>query len=120
MDIKSHRDLEVWRKSVHLGLHLYEATAAFPADERFGLTSQIRRAGVSIASNIAEGYGRGSTKDYVRFLRVARGSLHEIDTQCLFAVKLKYLEVAKYRELLEEVEEIGRMLGGLIRSIERQ
>lgn len=80
-EIRSHRDLIAWQKAVDLGLEVYRLTRSFPDAERFGLISQLRRAGVSVSSNIAEGYGRGTTADYLRFLRAARGSLYEIDTQ---------------------------------------
>ena len=117
--IQSHRDLLAWQKAMILGLALYEATRGFPDHERYGLTSQIRRAGVSVPSNIAEGYGRASTTDYLRFLRMARGSLFEIDTQLLFAVRLGYIAETKHRELSEQCRECGRILAGLIRSIEK-
>ncbi|RPI59311.1 MAG: four helix bundle protein, partial [Planctomycetaceae bacterium] len=77
--IRSYKDLQVWQKSMELAGQIYEATQKFPADERFGLTSQLRRAAVSVPSNIAEGYGRGTRKDYKRFLQVARGSLYELE-----------------------------------------
>lgn len=116
--IQSHRDLVAWQKAFGLGLAIYEATGCFPADERFGLTSQLRRASVSVACNIAEGYGRGSTADYLRFLRVARGSLYEIDTQLLLALKLGYLAQDIHQSLNNQLDECGRVLAGLIRSIE--
>lgn len=116
--INSHRDLVVWQRAVQLSLDVYAATKCFPDAERFGLTNQLRRASVSIASNIAEGYGRGSTSDYVRFLRNARGSLYEIDTQLLIASRLEYLAGALYEGLLQQVNECGRVLAGLIRSID--
>jgi four helix bundle protein len=103
---------------VDLGLLIYATTGIFPDHERFGLTNQLRRAGVSVSSNIAEGYGRGSTADYLRFLRVARGSLFEIDTQLLFAVRLGYLSEEKHGIVSELCRESGRILAGLIRSIE--
>ncbi|MCK6477828.1 MAG: four helix bundle protein [Phycisphaerales bacterium] len=94
-------------------------TEAFPAGERFGLTVQIRRSAVSIPSNIAEGYGRGATLDYVRFLKIARGSVYELDTQLLFAVEMKYFEEAAYAEVKGSLDETERVLAGLIRSLER-
>lgn len=117
-EIQSHRDLVAWQKAVELGLQVYDATKNFPSDERFGLVSQLRRGGVSVASNIAEGYGRASTSDYLRFLRVARGALFEVDTQLIFAVRLSFIETAKYAELEAKCKECGRILAGLIRSIE--
>jgi len=116
--IKSHRDLVAWQRSIDLGLSMYKLTAAFPDSERYGLTTQPRRAGISVASNISEGYGRGSTTDYVRFLRMARGSLYEMDTQLLFAVSLKYIPQEIYDAALEQTNNCGRLLAGLIRSLE--
>lgn len=117
-EIRSHRDLIAWQKAVDLGLEIYRLTKQFPDSERFGLVSQLRRAGVSIASNIAEGYGRGTTADYIRFLRAARGSLYEVDTQLLFGVRLEYLAATEYAAALERVNECGRILAALIRSLE--
>lgn len=116
--IRSHRDLVAWQKAFELGLSIYRLTQKFPDVERFGLISQLRRGGVAVASDIAEGYGRGSTQDYIRFLRVARGCLYELDTQLLFAVKLEYITESSYREIYEQLNECGRILAGLIRSLE--
>lgn len=116
-DVRSHRDLVAWQKGIELGLEVYRLTTSFPDTERFGLVTQLRRAGVSISSNIAEGYGRGTTVDYVRFLRTARGSLYEIDTQMLFASRLGYLTESAYTAL---VNECGRILAALIRSLENK
>ena len=92
----------------------------FPKDERFGLTSQIRRAAVSIASNIAEGWGRGTTADYARFLRMARGSMYEVETQAIIARELGYIDEEKFEYFEQTVDEAGRVLAGLIRSIEKK
>ncbi len=119
-DIRSHRDLVAWQKAVDLGIEVYRVSATFPASERFGLIAQIRRASVSVASNIAEGYGRGSTADYIRFLRAARGSLFEVDTQATFAARLSYLPEADGAALMERIRECGRILAALIRSLERK
>ncbi len=116
--IRSHRDLVAWQKAFEFGLLVYKATAEFPEHERFGLTSQLRRAAVSVSSNIAEGYGRASTSDYLRFLRIARGSLFEIDTQLMFAVRLGYMSESSHGEALERCRESGRVLAGLIRAVE--
>ena len=109
--ITSHRDLKAWQKAFQFGLGVYDATKSFPADERFGLVSQLRRASVSVASNIAEGYGRGSTSDYLRFLRMARGSLYEIYTQLWFALELGVLDGNTHGRLPTEFDETGRILG---------
>ncbi|MCC6228504.1 MAG: four helix bundle protein [Phycisphaerales bacterium] len=119
-EIRSHRDLVAWQKAVEFGLLVYEVTKSFPSDERFGLTSQMRRGTVSVASNIAEGYGRGSTSDYLRFLPVARGALFEVDTQLIFAVRLGLVSQEKFDEIESKCKECGRILAGLIRSIEEK
>lgn len=117
--IRSHRDLHAWQRSYTLGLAIYRATSGFPAEERFGLTSQLRRCAVSIASNIAEGYGRGSRQDYLRFLRNARGSICELDTQLHFAHDLGYLDHQTGQQLSELIRATEMVLAGLIRSLER-
>jgi four helix bundle protein len=117
-DIRSHRDLIAWQKTFSLGLEIYQVTKRLPEHEKFGLISQLRRGSVSVASNIAEGYGRQTTADYLRFLRVARGGLYELDTQLLFCVELNYLDRNDYTPLHERLDECGRILAGLIRSLE--
>jgi four helix bundle protein len=116
-EIRSHRDLIAWQKAVELCVAIYSMTKLFPADERFGLVSQLRRAGVSVASNIAEGYGRGSRQDYVRFLRAARGSLYEIDTQLLLASRLEFMTPPSFQQIESQANECSRILLGLIRSL---
>ena len=116
--VKSYRDLIAWQKAFTLGTSLYAATKKFPREEMFGLTSQMRRAAVSVASNIAEGYGRQSTADYIRFLRIARGSLFELETQISFAEKFGYIGEKLSFDLIEQSQECGRILAGLIRSLE--
>jgi four helix bundle protein len=100
-------------------LSIYRVTASFPADERFGLTNQLRRASVSIACNIAEGYGRGSTQDYLRFLRVARGSVYEVETQLSFAAALGYLRDHDRDPLRQQIDDCAKVLNGLITSVGR-
>jgi len=97
---------------------IYRVTNVFPATEKFGLTSQLRRAAVSIPSNIAEGYGRGTSQDYLRFLRIARGSLFEVDTQLLIATNMGFLSHDQYQQVENQLAETGRVLAGLIKSIE--
>ncbi|MGI6441719.1 MAG: four helix bundle protein [Peptoniphilaceae bacterium] len=109
--------LIVWQKSHELVLKIYAITKDFPKDEQFGLTSQIRRAVVSIPSNIVEGKARGSNKDYNRFLMMARGSLEEVKYQMLLAKDLKYLDENTYREIYKNMDEVGRLLGGLIKKL---
>lgn len=109
--------LIVWQKSHELVLKIYAITKDFPKDEQFGLTSQIRRAVVSIPSNIVEGKARGSNKDYNRFLMMARGSLEEVKYQMLLAKDLKYLDENTYRKIYKNMDEVGRLLGGLIKKL---
>ncbi len=118
--IRSYRDLDAWRLAIRFTKSVYRVTAGFPSDERFGLVSQVRRASVSVASNIAEGWGRGTSQDYVRFLRMARGSVYEVETQLEIARQLEFLDEESYREVIAEVNEAGRVLAGLLRSLEQR
>ena len=114
-EIKTFRDLIVWQKGMALAKEVYKATCLMPDAERFGLTAQMRRAAVSIPSNVAEGYARQSRVEYIRFLKVARGSLAELRTQFLLARELSFLQhSADLGPLLDETE---RLLAGLIRSL---
>lgn len=117
MPISSYRDLPVWQKAVAFVTQIYEASRRFPDDERFGLTSQIRRCSISIPSNIAEGYGRHATNDYIRFLRISVGSVFEVQTQLLIAKNLGSIEETDYVELEQTTHEIERMLTRLIRKL---
>jgi len=112
---KSYRDLEVWRKSHELVLLIYRATQQFPADERFGLTQQVRRAAVSVPANIAEGFGRRTKPDKRRFLHIAQGSLEETRYYCELGRDLGYL---KSHRLDEAVEEVSRMINAAERSLQ--
>ncbi len=114
--IKRVEDLVAWQRAISLTKAVYTASARFPEAERFGLQSQIRRASVSVPSNIAEGFGRETTSDLVRFLRMARGSLFEIRTQFVIAVDLAYLSQSDVPS--ELVDETDRVLQALIRSLE--
>ena len=111
MLLESHRDLFVWQKSFKLACDMYRATASFPADERFGLTSQLRRASVSIPSNIAEGHGRATRGEFLNQLSVARGSTNEIQTQLLISRELKFGHPDEAEGILTDIEEIQRMIG---------
>jgi four helix bundle protein len=117
--ITSFRDLVAWQKGMSLASAVYRVTAGLPPDERFGLTSQMRRAAVAIPSNIAEGYGRRARADYVRFLNIALGSAYELDTQLTIAQHLGFIADQQYEPVLADVHEVQRVLAGLIRSIER-
>lgn len=113
--IKSYRDLIAWQKAYQSVLDVYTITKAFPADERFGLTQQVQRAAVSIASNIAEGWGRSSRVEYARFLDMARGSAYELQTQLWIAGDLGY--IAKDHPIHESIAEVERIINGLIRAL---
>ena len=116
MEIKTFRDLIAWQKAMELARHIYQTITQMPDAERFGLTAQMRRAAVSIPSNIAEGHGRHSLPDYIRFLKVARGSLMELQTQLILAQDLDFIRPAT--ELTNLHAETDRVLQGLIRSLE--
>lgn len=115
--IKSFRDLQVWQKGMQLASLVYQTSRALPKDEQFGLISQMRRAAVSVPSNIAEGYGRRSRADYVRFLNMAMGSLFELQTQTEIAANLGYLAAAESQPLAADAREVERMLSALIRKL---
>ncbi len=117
MGIHSYRDLIVWQKSMQMVKELYSITRDFPKEEIYGLTSQIRRSAVSVPSNIAEGYGRNSTNDYIRFLQIACGSLYELQTQMEIAVNLNYLSKEKSESIFKLSNEIERMLNSLLRKL---
>ena len=118
--VRSVRDLIAWQRTYALALAVVRASESFPKEERFGLVTQIRRSAVSVPSNIAEGFGRGSRQDYIRFLYVARGSLYELSTQWSLASDLGYIAPELSREVLSQVDECERVLWGLIRALERR
>ena len=113
----AYQDLIVWQKATRLALEIYRSTQGFPRHELYGLTSQMRRAAVSVASNIAEGKGRFSRKEFAQFLYRARGSLLELETQMFIAGELGYLDQASGKRMLNEAGELGRILNGLTRSL---
>lgn len=115
--IRSYRDLLVWQRSMALAEDVYRLTRQYPTDERFGLTSQTRRAVTSIPANIAEGYGRGTPAAYANFLRIARGSLNELETHLILAERLEIAASGSTDALLTETDELGRMLRALIASV---
>lgn len=117
-ELKSHKDLDVWQLAMKLAADCYEATRAFPKEEMFGQTSQMRRASVSIAANIAEGYGRESTQSFIQFLRVAQGSQKELETHVMISETVGLLARDVSASLLIDIERVGRMLRNLIRSHE--
>lgn len=115
--IKTFRDLQVWQKGMELCKVIYSSTKEFPDDEKFGLTSQMRRASVSIPSNIAEGYGRRSTGDYIRFLQITMGSLYELETQLELSKEFGYTSKKAFDEVNSLLMEIERMLSSLIHKL---
>jgi four helix bundle protein len=119
MQINSYRDLVVWQKGIDLCEFIYRVSAGFPREEIYGLTSQIRRAAVSVPSNIAEGAGRITSGEFIHSVGYARGSLLEVETQLIVAQRLGYLDNNKTNELLQVTNEIGRIANGLIRSLTR-
>jgi len=115
--IKSYKDLFVWQRSMDLVESVYRITEKLPSKEQFGLISQMRRAVVSIPSNIAEGYGRQSTGSYAQFLSIARGSLLELETQIELCIRIKYIQQIDVEKILNEIIEINKMLSSLITKI---
>ncbi len=116
----TYRDLKVWQSAMDLVVEIYRVTRSFPNEERYGLTAQVRRASVSVASNIAEGKGRAFDKEVMHFLSNSRGSLFEVETQLLIATRLGYLAEQESAELLKRAGEAGRSLNGLIRSFKAE
>jgi four helix bundle protein len=118
--MKDFRQLMVWKKAHQLALAVYKASAVFPNDERYGLTSQLRRASVSIPTNIAEGCGRFTDPDFARFLQIAMGSASETEYQILLARDLDFIPAPEYDKLRKDVEEVKRMLASLLRTLRKK
>lgn len=118
--MRPHENLEVWQKSVDFVVTVYHATQKFPSDERFGLTSQVRRASVSIPANIAEGAARQSDREFLKFLSIAQGSCSEVETELLIGSKLGYLAESEYHELRTAADSIGRMIVGLSKHLRKK
>jgi four helix bundle protein len=118
--IKSYRDLRVWQEAMSLAEACYFVTKTFPREEVFGMTSQIRRSAASIPANIAEGYGRESTGAYLQFLKTAQGSLKELETHLLLAVRVEIVPEASIEPILQRCQDAGKMLRGLMRSITKE
>ena len=108
MVVKHCQQLILWQKAMDLVVLVYKITARFPKEELFGLTRQLRKAAVSIPSNVAEGQGRGSTRDFMNFLAIARGSLQEVETQMIIAQRLNYLQSDELTEFWKLADEVGR------------
>ncbi len=115
--MKSYRDLIVWNKSMSLVILIYTVLKKFPDEEKFGLVSQIKRSSVSVPSNIAEGYGRNYTKDYSRFLQIARGSLYEMQTQIEISKNLNFISEKDVKEIFDLTLEVEKMLNSLINKL---
>lgn len=117
---QNYRDLIVWQKSMDFVEEVYRLTARFPSDERFGLTVQMRRAAVNVPCKIAEGQGRAVPRDFARLLGLAHGSIREVETQVMLAERLRFAEPEPCAKILDQAAEIGRMLNGLMNSLEQR
>ena len=115
--MKTHKDLDIWKDSIELVIEIYEVTKGFPKDETYGLTSQIRRAGVSVAANISEGAARNYTKEFIRFLRIAQASLSEVETLLIISLRLNYLDEKIFKTIQGKIFKVNAQLSGLIKSI---
>jgi four helix bundle protein len=116
---KPHKRLDVWKKAIDLTVDIYKLTETFPRIEVYGLTGQMRRAAVSVASNIAEGAGRQTKKEFINYLHMAQGSLSELDTQLVITSRLEYISAETHREIEIRIETISKMITGLIKSLKR-
>lgn len=116
--VKTHKDLDVWKQSIQLVKQIYKITQIFPKHEIYGLTNQIRRAAVSVPSNIAEGAGRNSDKEFIQFLHISLGSLAEVETQLIISMEIGYVD--NINTPLNEINNIQKMLNGLIKHIKNR
>jgi|SRR5215510_11470073 len=119
MKVKNYQELLAWQRAMDLVEEVYKASQSFPRDEIYGLKSQIRRAAVSVPSNIAEGQGRRTTADFLKHLSIAYGSLREVETQALIGFRLAYLSQETVDQLMNRAGEVGRLLNGLMSSLSR-
>jgi len=115
--VRSYQDLEVWQKAMTLAKESYQATKSFPSEERFGLVNQMRRAAVSIPSNLAEGHTRTGANEFRRFISIAMGSVAELETQVTLSHELEYLNVKNKSDLLKQLAIVGKMLRGLYKAL---
>ena len=118
--MKSYKELDIWTKGISFVKEIYKLTKNFPKEELYGLTNQLRRASVSVPANIAEGWGRESSKSFISFLKISRGSLFEVDTLILIAESLKYIDNKDLIKLQNEIELLGKMINSLINKIENK
>jgi four helix bundle protein len=116
--VRDFYNMKVWEKSHHLTLAIYKTTQCFPKDEQYGLTSQMRRSASSVPTNIAEGCGRGSNGDFIRFLQISMGSASELEYQLLLSRDLQFVDSAQYQSLKDQVVEVKKMLGAFIKSLQ--
>ncbi|MGB7443437.1 MAG: four helix bundle protein [Coleofasciculaceae cyanobacterium] len=119
-EIRSYRDLRVWQKGMDIAEACYRMTKKFPREEMYGMVSQIRRSATSISANIAEGYGREYRAEYIQFLRIAQGSLKELETHLLLAARVELTTNQAVEPLLNQCESLGRMIRSLIRSLQNK
>jgi four helix bundle protein len=117
LKIKNYQELNIWKRSVEMAIEIYNTSKNFPKEELYGLTSQIRRASVSIPSNIAEGFNRYHNKEFRQFLYISLGSCAEVETQLFIAQRLNYVDQEKASKLIKELGEIGKMINSLIKKI---
>jgi four helix bundle protein len=115
--MRSYKDLDVWKKGIDLTIDIYSLTNNFPKSELYGLTSQIRRASVSVPSNLAEGHLRDSTKEFLRFISISLGSLAEVNIQLIIVMRIGYLTDPIFTEVIQSTDELGRMIRGLQKSL---
>ena len=115
--MRPHEKLDLWKKAIEFVVAIYKVTEGFPKDEKFGLTSQIRRASVSIVANVAEGAGRRSAKEFRQFLSHSQGSASEVDTELVIAQRLNYVSATDYKRLADDLDHIGRMITRLSQSL---
>ena len=119
-EVRTHKDLDIWKMSIDLVKDIYTLTESFPKDEQFGLTSQLRRAAVSIPSNIAEGSARNGNKEFIRFCYISLGSLSEVETQIIIARELNFIQTRLSSEVLEKVEIIRKKLLNFIKYLKNR
>ena len=117
--MKTHKDLDVWKNSIHLVKEIYQLTSKFPKDELYGLTQQLRRASVSVPSNISEGAGRNSKKEFLQFLYIASGSLSEVETQIIISYELDFISAMEFENMINKINEIRAQLFGLIKYLNK-
>jgi four helix bundle protein len=118
LEINSYKDLRIWQQSMDLAVDSYRASAGFPKSELYGLISQINRSASSVPANIAEGHGRETTGSFIQFLRIAQGSLKELETHIILSTRLEMMDKEKAEQLLLKADEIGRMLRSMIRKLQ--